>query len=447
MCTPLLAKGISIGPTGSINLGGGTLNLGCGDLQVDGILSLGNSISSDIRHVAFTGQLIGQSGVLNVTGDWLNSGLFESGTSTLALVDGCATTSSQMSGDSSFHDWSVTTSSGKQLIFTAGDEQNIANAVVFAGAAGNLLQIRSSEPDSPGFMELAEAGSQFVDHVDVKDNHALMPGQFMAPGFPEDYNSVDSGGNSRWFGSNTFTITVHKNFNDGNPSAVMVAKECNTGLPLNVSIGVSEDNPITFVTTSIDSGNTNCTVTEIVPAGYAAAYSVEAGGASNPDGCVYQNVEQGSELECFIENSIVPAEVIVRKSWIDEHPEFMNPMFAEAEYQCSGEGQLDEDAAEGVNLLFFYGQDATDRFTVIPHWNGQTRCTVSEVEVSPEVESDDSECAGIAVLPGHAAPDYDCTIINTRSYPGIPTLGRTSLALLALLLLGVGVVLLRRSVY
>jgi hypothetical protein len=444
---PILAQGITIGPSASIDLGGGSMSLGCKDLQIDGALSLGTGSLNQARNIVINGAVNGQSGTLVLAGNWTNGGSFDAGASTVSMVDGCGTASTTLMGNTTFYDWSAVTATGKQVVFSAGEVQSILNAVVLNGAAGNLLQIRSSVPGNPGFIQLAESGSQNVDHVDVQDNHAPQPGQFMAPGFPEDYNSVDSGGNFRWFGSNRVTITVYKDFNDGNPAEIVVHKECNTGLPLNVSAGVSEGNPITFITNSIDSGNTDCEVTETVPQGYSVAYATEEGGQTNPDGCVYEDIEQGSELDCFITNAVQPAEVIVRKLWFDEHPEFMNPMFAEAEYECFGQGQLDEEAPQGLNLLFFNGQESTDSFFVIPHWNGETTCTVSEVEVEIGVETDDSDCAEISVQLGHTAAlgESDCTITNTRLYQGIPTLSRENLAILILLMLGIGLAGLRKS--
>ncbi len=446
--TTLAARGITIGAGHSIDLGAGVVSLGCGDLVNDGQLFLGSAVISDVRHLVNGGVIEAQSGELSLTGDWTDNGTFNAGTSLVGMTDGCGTAASTVNGSNTFFDWSATTSAGKQLNFTSGATQNVLNALVFNGSPGGLLAIRSTVADDPGFLELAAGGSQSIDYVDVRDNHAPEPGQFMAPGFPEDYNSVDSGGNFRWFGSNRLTITVYKDFNDGNPAEIVAHKECNTGLPLNVSAGVREGNPITFITNNIDSGATDCTVTETVPAGYSVAYATEAGGETNPDGCVYEDIEQGAELECFITNSVEPAAVTVRKLWFDEHPEFMNPLIAEAEYQCFGEGQVDPASPEGLNLLFFSGSDSSDSFFVIPHWNGQTTCTVSEVTVPLDVESDDSDCEDIPVLLGHTPPqgpgEADCTITNTRFYEGIPTLNSHGLILLALLMLGIGFIGLRR---
>lgn len=159
-------------------------------------------------------------------------------------------------------------------------------------------------------------------------------------------------------------------------------------------------------------------------------------------------IEQGSEFECYITNSVSPVNVVVRKLWMDEHPEYQIPMFAQAEFQCQGQAELDEGLPLSGGYLWFEGEDTYESFVVLPHWNGNTECTVTELIEDRSVESDDSDCEGIAVLLGHdtdpGAGDYDCTILNTRLYQGIPALGPNGLVLLALLLFGLGAIGIRR---
>jgi hypothetical protein len=63
------------------------------------------------------------------------------------------------------------------------------------------------------------------------------------------------------------------------------------------------------------------------------------------------------------------------------------------------------------------------------------------VNVPSVVEADSSDCARVPLLPG-----ADCTLVNTLFYEGIPTLSQYGQALMALLMLGIGFVGLRRFV-
>lgn len=87
------------------------------------------------------------------------------------------------------------------------------------------------------------------------------------------------------------------------------------------------------------------------------------------------------------------------------------------------------------------GDGAVDGFFLFPHWDGSTECEVSETVLEGGVEVDDGDCQSLLVAPGE---DVECTIVNTRLYEGIPTLGGYGLGLLALLMLGVGLAFARR---
>ncbi len=84
-------------------------------------------------------------------------------------------------------------------------------------------------------------------------------------------------------------------------------------------------------------------------------------------------------------------------------------------------------------------------FSVLPNWDiptNQTVCMAYERIRDSSVESDHSDCDEILLAPG--IEDTECTIYNTRIYEGIPTLSQYGLALMALLMLAVGMVGFRR---
>ena len=64
-----------------------------------------------------------------------------------------------------------------------------------------------------------------------------------------------------------------------------------------------------------------------------------------------------------------------------------------------------------------------------------------EEYTGPDFIKDDSDCEDLLIVPGQST---SCTITNTRMYEGIPTLNQYGLALLALMMLGVGMVGFRR---
>ena len=66
---------------------------------------------------------------------------------------------------------------------------------------------------------------------------------------------------------------------------------------------------------------------------------------------------------------------------------------------------------------------------------------LAEMQLDSAAEGDDSDCAN---LPIGIAEGNSCTIYNTVFFEGIPALNQYGMLLLALLMLGVGVVGFRR---
>ncbi len=242
------------------------------------------------------------------------------------------------------------------------------------------------------------------------------------------------------------TFLVNKTFDDGNTAEVEVTLSCNTGLPLEQSIDISEGDGVNFVVVDFNDGEMDCTVTETAGAdGYSVSYF--DGTTASPDGCNFADVGHGNAFSCRIDNSLEEVEVEVTKVWIDENPQFNAQNVAGATWSCSNVAFPCElgfaNGCDGGNLDFF-GNPGEDSFFVFPDWESGTSCSITEVNLLESgIEVDDSECQGLVVFPGGGA---SCTIFNTRLFEGIPTLSQYGLGLLALLMLSVGLVGFRRFV-
>lgn len=173
LSAPALAGTFEVGKGSSLDLGTGSLALGCADLNVLGGLSAGKLGFTQARDLTIgpAGTLNGDSAILELSGDWDNMGSFVAGTSTVRMVDGCGLLSAVVNGDSAFHDLEIVTAAGKQVTFTAGSTQTVAGAFTATGAAGNLLKIRSTVGGSAAFLNVN--GGASASYVDVADNNAL----------------------------------------------------------------------------------------------------------------------------------------------------------------------------------------------------------------------------------------------------------------------------------
>ncbi len=174
LVTTCVASGaqVTVGNGSSLDLGAGSLDLGCADLTVAGTFSAGTIGFTEARNVTIepTGLLNGDSATLETTGDWDGAATFVAGTSTVQLVDGCGLASAIVSGDTTFANLEMTTTSGFLYRFTSGSTQTVTGAFTLLGTEGNLLTIRSTLDGSAAFLNVQGSGSG--DFVDVQDSDA-----------------------------------------------------------------------------------------------------------------------------------------------------------------------------------------------------------------------------------------------------------------------------------
>jgi hypothetical protein len=163
------AQQVTVGSGSSVDLGTGSLDMGCANLTVTGTMAAGTSGFTQARNVTIgpSGLLNGNSAVLEVAGDWDNTGTFNAGTSTVQMVDGCGLSSAVITGDTTFANLEMTTASGKFYGFTSGSTQTVTSSLSLLGAAGNLLTLRSTVGGSAAFLDVQGTGGG--DFVDVQD--------------------------------------------------------------------------------------------------------------------------------------------------------------------------------------------------------------------------------------------------------------------------------------
>ncbi|HLF29552.1 MAG TPA: IPTL-CTERM sorting domain-containing protein [Xanthomonadales bacterium] len=257
---------------------------------------------------------------------------------------------------------------------------------------------------------------------------------------------------------------VSKEFTDGdNPTEVEVTISCNTGLPIIQSQEISETQDVTFIVQSFDPGEMDCTITEDTGApelnGYTPTYT--AGGPGDWDdgsgGCVFTEIDASDEFTCAIVNDADPVPVEIEKLWViegdggdavDQHYKltlYCNAEIDGSDEYCHGDlgGYGENPVAEngGYESCKQFEGYTSASFTawVTPEWPN-SHCWVDETVYDDSVKIDNG-CLDLTVSHG----DGDsCLIINTVFFEGIPILNQYGMALLALLMLGVGLVGFRR---
>ena len=278
------------------------------------------------------------------------------------------------------------------------------------------------------------------------------------------------------------TFEVNKVFTDDNPQEVDVTLSCFTGLPLVQSQSISQSQNVTFVVESYTDGELDCDITEEPVPGYSASYAASSPGSDDAEGCHYDDLAFSSTTECTITNTPDPVEVTVNKDWVIDGSggNAVDPAYSlllVCESQIIGGEDCTNPVLEGGNknygyygscysysgswikVLTEYGTGDTDDASytagVIPDWDGGSDCYVEEDVYDSSVEVDGYDCGyngnpGLHVNlggeDGGGSEKDECTITNTVFFEGIPTLSQYGMAIMALLMLGVGFVGFRRFV-
>ena len=264
----------------------------------------------------------------------------------------------------------------------------------------------------------------------------------------------------------TTRFLVEKAFEDGNPGEVKVTITCNTGIPLTQSAMISFDDPVAFVVEEmiiIDVGDEGATQCEIVEetgtSGYDAHY--EANDLDSPVSCLFvagANLLPDANF-CDILNVAEPVTVAVTKEWIlegavGEELDTDISILARSDgfivdgYACGWDAN--EDPIEWCKALYFDGPASdTDTLQVVPTFLGTVVHLFEDIYDSAVESSNncgngyDGMQGWVTVYPGQG---NSCKFTNTVFFEGIPTLSQYGLAIMALLMLGVGFVGFRRFV-
>jgi hypothetical protein len=277
----------------------------------------------------------------------------------------------------------------------------------------------------------------------------------------------------------TALVGVVKVWEDGNDETpVSLTLECTSGsiAPASITIPPGSLGYHFFVVSQIPLGPDNvCKVKETPVPGYDSFAFCLEGGSPNPDCqptapeddylgyCQFDNVQAGNGDNipgdvalCFIINEPTPVEVEVTKMWDITNAGAAGDdysLFAEIIVGCDS-GIIDSTwKKNGWTYKKFYLDDsdytageATVTVEVYPDYEGNECFAVeddvdSAVEVSSDCGSWNNGTMEIGIGQGDS-----CTITNTLFFEGIPTLNQYGMAIMALLMLGVGFVGFRRFV-
>ena len=260
-------------------------------------------------------------------------------------------------------------------------------------------------------------------------------------------------------GAGAARFAVTKTFADDRDADVTVTLTCDTGLPLQQSLDISPGDPVAFVVTSFEDGLMDCVVTEGGADAYLTNYVASGDSQSADDvpdapGCHFFAVAGGDINLCAITNTVEPVDVVIEKEWVidgavsDEVNQYYQlTLYCDSMIiggtPSNGNG-IPMSGTQSIVLGHWYkvfNGMGNEIFIaeVVPDYPS-TSCWVYEDANTSGIEVD-NDCMDIEVSAGNGDR---CKITNTVFFEGIPTLSQYGLALMALLMLGVGMVGFRR---
>jgi hypothetical protein len=249
---------------------------------------------------------------------------------------------------------------------------------------------------------------------------------------------------------------VTKDFTDNNPAGVMVYISCDTGLPLTADFEIFDKpgSKVDFVVTNFVPGTMACEIWEApIPGGYEDSYvaGVVSGAAGSVTGgtaiCQFTQVEEGI-FTCEITNTPKLATVNISKDWVTT-----DAAGNEVNYIAIVKVVSTTDIVGGVPCvgqigskcknLTFTGENPPMQPVYVKATYPSSLVYLSEEVYDDSVEKSNNCNGSVSVAPGGSG---SCKFTNTVYFEGIPTLNQYGLAILALLMLGIGFVGIRRFV-
>lgn len=225
-----------------------------------------------------------------------------------------------------------------------------------------------------------------------------------------------------------------------------LAITCNSGLPLNQTAASGT----TFVVTELADGS-ECSIAldGDLASGWMAG-DMMSGPLGGPytGGCdITVQSDVSNEWECVIEVVPTPFTFSVMVDWlISADADQGIGAGALAHPKCFHVWDIETSTyVDTPDVSIAADPDADMPITIpalSPAPDGHTYCTATVTGAGSTVELDLADCSSVDV--GVGDTDVSCTIVATAFYEGIPALGPYGKAIMALLLLGLGVVGLRR---
>jgi len=147
LCGPAAAQSFVIGGGTLLDLpAGGSIDLGCIPLDVQGELNLNAGQFATASHAAIAsgGIFNGGQGTLLIGGNLRNNGILNAQMGSVVMGDGCVGSSSQISGSFVFQNLSLTSKTARTFLLPPGTQITVLGTLTIQGAPRQNVQLMSA---------------------------------------------------------------------------------------------------------------------------------------------------------------------------------------------------------------------------------------------------------------------------------------------------------------
>jgi hypothetical protein len=138
---------LTVGAAATVSLPpSGLLGMGCNALHVQGMFDVNAAQVNNSGNISIgtTGTLNGGSGTINLSGNWSNNGSFLPGSGSVVFTDGCATGQIQITGTTVFNNLTLTSNNGRTFVLPVGPSVTVNGTLTLQGTAGQPVQLISA---------------------------------------------------------------------------------------------------------------------------------------------------------------------------------------------------------------------------------------------------------------------------------------------------------------
>ena len=265
----------------------------------------------------------------------------------------------------------------------------------------------------------------------------------------------------------TITFDTFVRISDQSEATVTATLICNTGTPLDqvadISPGIGNNNKFIVEEFDLSDPAFGCEITISELPGYTILNALANGiGTQNKnDSCLFDTVSLNPpdtfdnlivDNRCIFDLIPLPFKYTIHKDWDFDSDEGVD-QFAMIKWHCNNtEDDISGSVYNTHGGTYFIDGTQNDEY-VVDHLYANpdtskypTRCFAIETVFDSAIESDQGCFRKGGTVFGFPAEPKHCTIVNSVFFEGIPTLNQYGLAIMALLMLGVGFVGFRRFV-